>query len=105
MAGYREGHRATLLEDGRVVVRRGHRSGDDVMPAPEVWDPTTGTFGSAGSLAPTTLKRFPSLACLGRRTVMVRRARACLTGESSSREAGSRSILVLERSLQLANGP
>ena len=50
----RFGHAATLLPDGRVLVVGG--SGvDDILASTgasaEVWDPATGTFGPAGSLA------------------------------------------------------
>ena len=46
-------HTATLLRDGRVLVVGGDGNGeaDSLLASAEVWDPATGTFGLAGSLA------------------------------------------------------
>lgn len=64
LAEVRAGHTATLLADGRVLVVGGWNStteeGD--LASAETWDPATGTFGPAGSLAETI--RFPTVTAL-----------------------------------------
>jgi hypothetical protein len=47
----RYSHTATLLPDGRVLVVGGTAGDDGILASAEVWDPATGTFGPAGSLA------------------------------------------------------
>ena len=46
-------HTATLLQDGRVLVVGGEGSGEafTLLASAEIWDPATGTFAPAGSLA------------------------------------------------------
>ncbi len=46
-------HTATLLRDGRVLVvgGEGDAEADPLLASAEIWDPTTGTFAPAGSLA------------------------------------------------------
>ena len=59
LAEARDWHTATPLSDGRVLVVGGTDGGDagssfdpeGVLASAEVWDPATGTFGPAGSLA------------------------------------------------------
>lgn len=53
LAEARAEHLATLLPDGRVLVVSGvaQRAGDDEIMTAELWDPDTGSFSPAGSLA------------------------------------------------------
>ncbi len=44
-------HTATLLQDGRVLVTGGRSPQDSVYDSAETYDPTTGKFRSAGSMA------------------------------------------------------
>jgi WD40 repeat protein len=56
MAIVRGGHTATLLPDGRVLIAGGTDSADDnlaanILASAELYDPLTGAFGPAGSMA------------------------------------------------------
>ena len=54
LAEARSNHTATLLGDGRVLIAGGGAFTPDdfaVHASAEIWDPTTGSFGPAGSLA------------------------------------------------------
>jgi large repetitive protein len=54
LAQAREGHTATLLLDGRVLIVGGGdlgSAGDSTTASVELWDPTTGSFSPSGSLS------------------------------------------------------
>jgi hypothetical protein len=52
MAGDREGHAATLLPDGRVLIVGGRSSGgDEALKTSEIWDQATESFTPTGSMA------------------------------------------------------
>ncbi|HYL57932.1 MAG TPA: kelch repeat-containing protein [Candidatus Acidoferrales bacterium] len=46
----REGHTATLLRDGRVLVTGGSDNGTHTLDSAEIYDPAAGTFSRAGHL-------------------------------------------------------
>ncbi len=50
MATPREGHTATLLRDGRVLVAGGSDNGTHTLDSAELYDPAAGTFSRAGHL-------------------------------------------------------
>jgi hypothetical protein len=69
LAEGRFGHTATLLRDGRVLVIGGGsfaQDGFDVRAVAEVWNPATGTFGPAGSLAEPRVSHTATLLPDGR---------------------------------------
>jgi Kelch motif len=46
----REGHTATLLNDGRVLITGGSDNGQHTISTAEIYDPGVGTFGPTGSM-------------------------------------------------------
>ena len=44
-------HTATLLDDGRVLILGGRSPKDSVYASAETYDPRSGTFRAAGSMA------------------------------------------------------
>ncbi|MGD0670859.1 MAG: kelch repeat-containing protein [Candidatus Binatus sp.] len=50
MATPREGHTATMLRDGRVLIVGGSGNGVSTLGSAEVYDPSSGTFSGAGHL-------------------------------------------------------
>ena len=57
----REGHTATLLRDGRVLVTGGSDNGTHTLDSAELYDPSTGTWSFAGHL---TVPRVAHVAVL-----------------------------------------
>jgi hypothetical protein len=62
----RDGHTATLLPDGRVLVIGGDRGRNDWTRSAEVWDPVTASFSAAGSLLEERYKHTATLLPDGR---------------------------------------
>lgn len=80
MSVARESHTATLLPDGRVLVTGGHtgrRAAITIYTSCEIFDPTTGTFTSAGNM---TVKRHKHEA------VALRDGRVLIVGGSDERD-------------------
>ncbi|HEY5487283.1 MAG TPA: kelch repeat-containing protein [Candidatus Limnocylindrales bacterium] len=75
MATVRAWHTATLLRDGRVLVVGGSDGPDappsakNVLASAELFDPTSGTFSPAGSMA--TSRQFQSAVLLGDGRVLI----------------------------------
>lgn len=46
----RDGHTATLLKDGKVLIAGGEQAGVSVLTSAELYDPGAGTFAATGSL-------------------------------------------------------
>ena len=80
MSVARESHTATLLADGRVLVTGGHmgrRAAITIYTSSEIFDPSTGTFTSAGNM---TVKRHKHEA------VALRDGRVLIVGGSDERD-------------------
>jgi WD40 repeat protein len=64
MQAGRQGHTATLLQDGRVLIAGGYWSDGqrwDVLSSTALFDPSTGTFSSAGSMGEARMEQIATL--------------------------------------------
>lgn len=75
----RWGHTATLLEDGRVLIVGGQKSPSGKLDTAEIFDPSTGLWSSAGSMAE---KRSS-----GHRAVLLEDGRVLVLGENDDASA------------------
>ena len=66
MARPRDGHTATLLADGRVMVAGGRSPGGDVLDSVELWDPADDRFHEATPLSRPTANHTAVLLADGR---------------------------------------
>jgi hypothetical protein len=61
MAVRREGHMATLLMNGQVLIFGGNTSGEATVNSAELFTPATGTFSNTGSMSQTRVNHQAAL--------------------------------------------
>ena len=66
MTTQRDGHSATLLSDGRVLMAGGMDQQDDALASAELFDPKSGTFSLTGSLTAVRASHTATLLSDGR---------------------------------------